>query len=148
MKESTLLRIARTSSVGKVSLQYGDELIKFNLTKEVKIDPETIEDELLNQPTYYAFLIMLQSKLIRKFKDQEVEVRKIYAKLFEGNKDEGMANDLAKETAIANEKYTSAQKLLNEYEQNMNDIIGCVKSFEMRKDLLQTLSANIRKERL
>lgn len=148
MKTSKLYQLANSSPITRVNLKYGDELIKFNLAAEVKINLDMVEQELINQPTYYSFLIMLQSKLIRKFKDHQLEVRALFARKYESAKEEGENNELSRELAYSSEEYIEAHKTLNKYEQDMNDIIGCVKAFEQRKDLLQTLSANIRKERV
>ena len=68
---------------------------------------------------------------------------------FKGTTDEQtgrpMANDLAKEKAIASPVYQNAVKLYQAVQHQSDIIEVCVKSFEQRQQLIQTLSANIRK---
>lgn len=152
MGKGSLIRYAEKSDLMNVSIIHGDETFKFNLYSELVVSEDRINSEIKEQPSAYAFLGMLHKKLIRKAKDKERIMKKIYAIMFikfKGDTDEQtgrpIANDLAKEKTIASPRY---QKSVKEYirVQHESDILEvCVLSFEQRSSLIQTLSANIRK---
>ena len=141
---SRINRYASKSKLMVVEVLWGDELIKFNLYKELRIDENNMDHELKEHASNYAFLSMLHKKLIIKAKWQERETKKIRAirhiKL-------RAIKDTVKEAEIALEKdkvYLKAYKKQLEVEDIKETIEVCVKAHEERKDLLQTLAANLR----
>lgn len=152
MFNSKLLKYSQESDLMNISITYGDELFDFNLYAEVVVNENKINDEIKNQPSSYSFLGMLHKKLLRKAKDAEKEKEKTYAIMFIKFKKEideqtgrPVANDLAKEKAIASSRYQKSVEDHIEAEHQTNILEVCVKSFEQRSALIQTLSANIRK---
>ena len=137
-----------------IKISYGDESFDFNLFKELIIDENKIDSEIKDQPSAYAFLSMLHKKLIRKLKDKEKEAEKKYWVLFLLHKSQldettgkPCSNDVAEGKARKNREYQEKLQAYYDAELDCNVIETCVKSFEQRYSLIQTLSANIRKTR-
>ena len=152
---SRLNKYARKSDLMKVQIRYGDEIFKFNLYQETRIEENSINKELQNQPSSYSFLIMLHKKLIGIKSIAEALKDRAYAKAFIGYKTKiddstgrATSKEVAKEKAQINKRYTEAEDEYLRANTNCNIIEACVRAFEQRKDILQTLSANQRKERV
>lgn len=152
MKRGSLIRYAEKSDLMNIMIVHGDETFKFNLNEEVIVNENRINSEIKEQPSAYAFLGMLHKKLIRKAKDKERTMKKIYAVMYIGFKGEideqtnrPTANDLAKEKAIASPRYQRSVKEYIRVQHESEVLEVCVLSFEQRSSLIQTLSANIRK---
>lgn len=152
MKRGSLIRYAEKSDLMNIMIVHGDETFRFNLNEEVIVNENRINSEIKEQPSAYAFLGMLHKKLIRKAKDKERTMKKIYAVMyikFKGEIDEQTnrptANELAKEKAIASPRYQRSVKEYIRVQHESEVLEVCVLSFEQRSSLIQTLSANIRK---
>ena len=137
-----------------ITISYGTETFDFNLFKELVIDENKIDSEIKEQPSAYAFLGMLHKKLIRVMKDKEKEAEKKYWALFllyksqtDSATGKPFSNDVAEAKATKNSEYQEKLQAYFDAELNCNIIETCVKSFEQRYSLIQTLSANIRKSR-
>jgi len=148
-----LEKYAQVSDLMNISIRYGNEKFHFNLFEETKIDENKINYEIKIQPSIYGFLGMLHKKLFRIAKDKKVEMEKIYAKLyvrFKKQIDPETQRLYPKETAqyraTKNSEYQNKIKEYHDAEEKANIIEICTKSFEQRSNLIQTLSANIRKE--
>ena len=149
-----LNKYALESALMDIKISYGEETFDFNLFKELVIDENKIDSEIKDQPSAYAFLCMLHKKLIRIMKDKEKEAEKKYWALFLTYKSEidpttnrPNSNDVAEAKATKNREYQDKLQVYYDAELNCNIIETCVKSFEQRYSLIQTLSANIRKTR-
>ena len=149
-----LNKYALESKLMDISISYGEEKFSFNLFRELVIDENKIDSEIKDQPSAYAFLAMLHKKLIRKLKDKEKEAEKKYWSLFlsyksETDRDTGRptSNDVAEGKARKHPEYNLKLQAYYDAELDCNIIETCVKSFEQRYSLIQTLSANIRKTR-
>lgn len=153
LNKKSLKKQITSSSLMQVKLKYNGESFRFNLVDELSISPDKINSELKDQPTYYSFLLLLQSKLIVYKEDCERELSKIYARKyikFSEKKNpltgRNYSDKLAKELAIDSEEYQSAYKKLLGAKNDLGIIQSCVRGFEQRSSLIQTLSANLRKE--
>jgi len=154
MKKGQLIKHAFQSELMNVKIAYGGEKISFNLYSETVVDENKINSEIQEQPSVYGFLSMLHKRLIRQAQDMKREMEKTYSEVYikykekiDDNTGRPTANELAKEKATASTRY---QKSIIAYHaaQHEADIIEvCVRTFEQRQSLIQTLSANIRKER-
>lgn len=147
-----LNKYAKKSALMDVSISYGEEEFHFNLFRELVVDEDKINKEIQEQSSAYAFLAMLHKKLIRVTKDKKAEMEKAYAKAYVTNKstidpdtNRLYPKETAKEMAIKDKKFQKTIEAYHQAEENSNILDACVKSFEQRKDLIQTLSANIRK---
>ena len=86
-------------------------------------------------------------------KDKELKAQMEYAKAFslykkKVNKETNRVynDDLAKQKAISSPRYIKAMKQFNIAEENAGVIHAALKAFEQRKDMLQAVNANMRKE--
>ena len=152
--KSKLLKYAQTSSLMDIEINTGNEVVKFNLHKEVKIDESFISRDLKTQPSYYGFLSMLHKGLLKLLMELKVREKKAYASAYlkhkrSINKDTNRPNsdDVAKQKAELDIRYLKSQKLVIAMNYNVSRVESCVRAFEQRASLLQTLSANRRKER-
>ena len=152
MRDNNIMKYAKGSKILNIDIKYGDETFSFNLNREVIVDENRINDEIKNQPSAYAFLGMLHKKLIRVAQDKKREMDKTYANLFIKYKDSTdtntgrpIANDLAKEKVIASRRYQISIEEHHKAQENAEILEVCVRTFEQRYSLIQTLSANIRK---
>jgi len=143
---------ASSSSIMDIKISYGSETFEFNLFKELVVDENKINQEIQDQPSAYAFLSMLHKKLFRISKDKKAQMEKSFARAYmkyksQTDSDTGRLypKESAKEMATKNPEYNMAIKSYLVAEENFGIIEACVKSFEQRASLIQTLSANIRK---
>lgn len=152
--KNKLITQARNSSLMDIRIVYGKEEITFNLFEEVVVDENKINQEIKNQPSVYAYLNMLYKKLIRVAKSREKEMEKRYANLFVKYKNtldpltnRPYNNDIAEERVKKNTIYQKLEREFLDAEHNASILEVCVKAFEQRYSLIQTLSANIRKSK-
>lgn len=147
-----LLKYSKNSRLMNISISFGDEDFHFNLYEELIVDEDKINKEIREQASGYAFLAMLHKKLIRVAKDKKAEMEKTYAKKYvqykstiDPDTNRLYPKETAKEMATKSKAYNEVILEYNQAEENAGILEACVRSFEQRKDLIQTLSANIRK---
>jgi hypothetical protein len=146
-------RYAESSTLMKIRVEHNGESFEFNLFEELQINESIISKEIKQQPNSYAFLSMLQVQLSYLRDKSKVNEEKIYDKLYtifkaRTNKQTGRPNpdDVAKALAGQNDKYIKARNKTLSLSKQLGTISNCVKAFEQRSSLLQTLSANKRRE--
>lgn len=149
----TLLKYARTSSVMLIQINYGDEKFRFNLNKEAKITEVNLQKDLMTQPRAYAFLTMLHKRLLKILASKKIDEKKAFAKAYLKHKEalskithRPNSDDVARAKAELDINYLKAQREVINTNADVNNIEACVRTFEQRSSLLQTLSANRRKE--
>lgn len=148
-----LKRQAEQSKLMDIKIKHSSiGLVKFNLFDELKINEAKINSEIQGQPSVYSYLGLLHKKLSRVVKDCQMEYDKLYAKEYLAAKNElnnstGRANDkeTAIQMAIASDTVMNIRKVLATAEEDRDTISVCLKSFEQRAHMIQTLSANVRK---
>ena len=152
LKRKKIPDYAASSKLMNILVTYGDEEFSFNLYEELVIDEDKINAEAQSQPSSYEFLNMLYKKLFRLYKQSEYKLEKKYKKLFlryKKDKDalsgKAMANDMVEAMVVVNPEYQEMLAEHLELESQLMAIEVCVKGFEQRVNLIQTLSANIRK---
>lgn len=144
-------RYANKSQLMDIRIKLGEELFKFNLFEELVVNENIINDELKAQPTISGFLGSLHTKLDRIKEDKEAEMDKVYHELFVKYKrqknDLGRPNsdDMTKSLAISHKKYQKAACEYRTAKENATLIKVSLQAFEQRSYLIQTLSANLRK---
>jgi uncharacterized membrane-anchored protein YhcB (DUF1043 family) len=147
---SDIERYSKTSSVMDVKLEYNGKVYKFNLYKELKIDGNSTTNQLLTHTTSYAFVAMLHKKLIIRYKEASKALASNKNRLIPLIKNKYNMSSLKEAEAHLyknNKVIKEKEKELLRLEEVKDLMEVVVRSFEYRKDLLQTLSANIRKER-
>lgn len=146
-----LIQYALKSNLMGVNISYGKEDFSFNLNAELAIDENIINREVKEQPSSYAFLNMLYKKLIRAFKEAEKKMERKYSQLFLKYKQEkedsgrSLNNDSVKAKINIDPVYNELWNEFIEAEHQAMVLEVCVKAFEQRVNLIQTLSANLRK---
>lgn len=144
---------AESSTLMRIKVEHQGEKFEFNLFEELQINESIIAKEIKNQPNSYAFLSMLHVELQYLLSKAKVSEEKIYDRLYvlykgKINKATGRPNpdDVAKALAGQHSKYIKARNKTISLSKQLGTIANCVKAFEQRSSLLQTLSANKRKE--
>lgn len=144
---------AEKSSLMRISVQHGEEKFEFNLFEELKINESIITKEIKNQPNSYAFLSLLQVELSYMKDKAKINEEKVYHTLYARFKAKINAqtkrpnsDDVAKAMTMKHSKYIKARNKTLSLSKQHGTISNCVKAFEQRSSLIQTLSANKRKE--
>jgi hypothetical protein len=154
---SRLSKYALKSKVGLVRLEFEGEKFLFNLAKEVRLTRLHIDKEIIEHPPIYGFLTTLHKKLILKCKEAEIELEKVSAERFlfyltsqKSRYYKDMASypnsTTAKELVKKDVDYLRIAQTYVKLNGDKDIIESCVKAFEQRAFLLQTLSANNRKQ--
>lgn len=136
-----------------IRITHEGEKFTFNLYKELRIRNESLMNkDLQQQPSYYGFLMVLHKKLLSSFEELKSDRKKTYGQLFfkaKGEKLNGrpLSDDLAKAWVEKHSKYILATRACITAKDQADTVYSCVRAFEQRKDLLQTLSSNIRREK-
>lgn len=131
-----------------ISVKYKGKLVTINITKELSIDENIINSQLKNIPSSYAFLCLLRDNLIKKRDTLEREKNIAYSKawLFYKESDNRLNNDTANHKAMVNPKYLSIEERYLKAVHKSNKLISICRAYESRERIIQTLSANIRKQ--
>ena len=131
-----------------ISVKYEGKLVTINITKELSIDENIINSQLKNIPSSYAFLCLLRDNLIKKRDTLEREKNIAYSKawLFYKESDNRLNNDTANHKAMVNPKYLSIEERYLKAVHKANKLISICRAYESRERIIQTLSANIRKQ--
>lgn len=131
-----------------ISVKYKGKLITINITKELSIDENIINFQLKNIPSSYVFLSLLRDNLIKKRDALEREKNIAYSKawLFYKESDNRLNNDTANHKALVNPKYLSVEERYLKAVHKANKLISICRAYESRERIIQTLSANIRKQ--
>ena len=131
-----------------ISVKYKGKIVTINITKELSIDENIINSQLKNIPSSYAFLYLLRDNLIKKRDTLEREKNIAYSKawLFYKESDNRLNNDTANHKAMVNPKYLSIEERYLKAVHKANKLISICRAYESRERIIQTLSANIRKQ--
>lgn len=131
-----------------ISVKYKGKIVTINITKELSIDENIINSQLKNIPSIYAFLCLLRDNLIKKRDALEREKNIAYSKawLFYKESDNRLNNDTANHKAMVNPKYLSIEERYLKAVHKANKLISICRAYESRERIIQTLSANIRKQ--
>lgn len=152
---SKLQKYASTSELMDIHITLSDgEKFKFNLFTELEISEDRITFEAKEQSSSYAFLATLKNRLAKAEDDRKLEREKAWASAYlrakqSTNPETGRAyaDEMAKATAETSKEYTEAYKRWSEAKYKAQTLESAVKAFEMRGSLIQTISANNRKEK-
>lgn len=131
-----------------ISVKYKGKIVTINIIKELSIDENIINSQLKNIPSSYAFLCLLRDNLIKKRDALEREKNIAYSKawLFYKESDNRLNNDTANHKAMVNPKYLSIEERYLKAVHKANKLISICRAYESRERIIQTLSANIRKQ--
>ena len=132
-----------------LEVKYQGKKVKIDITKELTINESVINSQLKECPSNYAFLCFLRDKAIKTRDKLEKEKDRKFSELwtyFKGS-DSKMTNDTATHRAISSKKYQDAEDAFLKASYEASKLISICKAYESRERILQTLSANLRKEK-
>ena len=132
----------------EITVSYRGKIYTINITQELAIDENILNQQLKNIPSNYAFLCLLRDNLIKKRDTLEREKNIAYSKawLFYKESDNRLNNDTANHKAMVNPKYLSIEERYLKAVHKANKFISICRAYESRERIIQTLSANIRKQ--
>lgn len=135
-----------------IKIIYNGEKIIFNLGKEARINEDDLEKELQGQPNKYGFLLLLHKKILTEFEKAKVAKKKKWAHLYLQAKESTttgrpMNDTMAEATADKHPGYIELCHRCIELKDQADSIFAAVRTFEQKKDLMQTLSSNLRAQR-
>ena len=142
----------RKSPINIISIKYGSERVSFNLATELRIDINSINDELKKQPSYYGFCLLLHKKLLTRFETAKMQRTKMWGRLYKlaksknGSNGRLMSDDASKAWVECHAKYIKVTETCIKAKDDADQIYSCLKAFEQRKDLLQSISSNARNQ--
>lgn len=140
MKKETSLNILEVKIKGK----------KFNidLTTELSISETRLNQAIVENPSVFVFLSQLKNEAIAKRdeleRQKDIIFSKVYIATIESNP--RATKELANHKANVSTKYQVANKEFLAEKERADKLISICRAFEMKAQLLQTLSSNLRKE--
>jgi hypothetical protein len=150
---SKIKKYITSSPLLNIKIKYKSEIFKFNLYDELIINEDKINTEIKEQPSYYGFIGLLLVKLQRQKDDIEAELNKVDAKLFIKYKtninlstNRENSKDLAEALVKDDRTYQDQLTRFNKVKESVGIIQQCLRAFDQRSHLLQSLSANRRRE--
>jgi len=142
----------------EVEITLDGEVFKFHLGNELKIVENKINNMVKTQPAGYGFISMLHKRMLAKLRELERRKKSTHSKLFLHHSSSRTTKfykannkypnkDLAAASAEQDKKYQRIIREITRIESNISILEVCVRSMELKSNLLQTLSSNVRKER-
>lgn len=143
----------KRSNLSTIIVKYGKEIHRFNIIDIVQITEHTIEREMKRQPGYYGFCLLLQKKLNTAYEELRQERKRMHGRLYlrakehlKSNSGRGYSDEAAKAYVLCHPKYVTLTKACIAAKDSADTMWAVIKAFEQRKDLMQTISSNKRKE--
>jgi len=126
---------------------YKGKKVTINITSELSIDENMINTQLKRSPSNYAFLCLIRDRYIFKRDKLNREKEKAFANSWIFFKESGnINNDQAEKKASIHPKYQSLCERFDKLNYKANVLISICRAYESRERIMQTLSANIRKQ--
>lgn len=141
-----------------IKVQHGDKVktYKIDLTNAMDLNENMVNHHIRKYPKYYSFLLMLYHRINKHFEEFEQDLKRlrsekhIYYKSKKGpyyiKEGKYPSEDIVKSYIELDESYISLSNKLLSIRHERDKIDRILKAYETRKDLLQSLSANIRRE--
>lgn len=134
----------------KLILTYQGKEVVINISEELAINENIINSQLKESPSSYAFLTLLRAQAIKERDKLEREKDVAYSEAYLFYKDSGasnMTNEKANHKANTAPKYESLYNKWLRACDKAEKLSSICRAYEGREKILQTLSANLRKER-
>lgn len=144
---SKLAKYASTSPIMDIRLKYKAELFKFNLNDEMRVDEGHVNQKIKTHIRGHAFLNVLAVKLKIQYSQAKKTLARHESSKLMDFKIKGRT--IAEAESLMYKKFPELQRQEDELlalEEFKDLVDACLRSFETRKDLLQSLSANVRRE--
>lgn len=147
-------KLIEKTSLMDINIRYGKDKIKFNLFEELQINERKINREIKEQPSYFGFLSLLLVKLEKVRDDKKATLENTHSRLYlkykkqiDPNTNRVYSKESAEALVSINKDFQKSVEDYNRSKENFGIIKTCVDSFSTRGYLIQTLSANVRKEK-
>lgn len=142
-----------TSPIYIISIRYNGELIRFNLEKELRLLIDSPNPNLKSQPSKYGFCLLVHKKLVTRWEELKAQRKRTYGRLFfkaKAKKINGrlMSDDLCKQWVEKHDDYFNITNKCIKAKDEADQLFSCIRAFEQRKDVLQTISSNTRSEKI
>jgi len=129
-----------------VAMKVGGQVIEYDLAKELACSEDTINEDLKNQPSFFAYYAVLTEKA-----QSELAEAKAALELLEATLDAQFRSEETKttETMIKNrirldKSYQEALEVFNTLKLNVGLLSAAKEAFYHRKDILISLASNMR----
>lgn len=134
--------------VKPLKVKFQGKTITIDLAKELSIDKNILQSQLLESPSSYYIFLSLKDKAIKERDDLERERDAAYSNawIFYKNSNERWTNDYVSHKANTNPKYQSLCERYLKASEKANKYISICKAYEARQDILRSLNANLRKQ--
>ncbi len=132
----------------EITVSYRGKIYTINITQELAIDENILNQQLKNIPSNYAFLCLLRDKSIKQRDKLERDKELAYAKawVYYKESDSRVSNELATNKALTNNSYREIEARYLKALDKANRLISICKAYESRERILQTISANTRRQ--
>ena len=136
--------------IGKLEIVIGDQTHSLDPDEELKMAEETINDDLKNQPSLYAFYAVMQEAAESELAECKLAVETIEAALDDRLRSEALAaSSKLTETQLANkirlnDDFLNATVAYNKAKRQAGMLRAIKEAFVHRKDMLVTLASNMR----
>ena len=136
------------TSIKPLVVKFQGKKITIDLEKELAINKNTLQSQLLDSPSSYYIFLALKDKAIKERDDLEREKDAAYSNawVFYKNSNERWSNDYVSHKANTNPKYQSLYDRYLKASEKANKYISICKAYEARQDILRSLNANMRKQ--
>lgn len=134
-------------SLNKLKVKFQGKDLEIDLNKELSINEDIINSQLMDSPTSYYVLSSLKDKYIKERNALAREKEVAYSELWIYFKDsnEKWNNDYVNNKVLSSKKYCSICERYMKAEAKANQFISLCKAYETRTDILRTINANLRR---
>lgn len=134
-------------SLNKLKVKFQGKDLEIDLNKELSINEDIINSQLIDSPTSYYVLSSLKDKYIKERNALAREKEVAYSELWIYFKDsnEKWNNDYVNNKVLSSKKYCSICERYMKAEAKANQFISLCKAYETRTDILRTINANLRR---
>lgn len=133
--------------INGLKVKFQGKILEIDLNKELSINEDIINSQLMDSPTSYYVLSSLKDKYIKERNALAREKEVAYSELWIYFKDsnEKWNNDYVNNKVLSSKKYCSICKRYMKAEAKANQFISLCKAYETRTDILRTINANLRR---
>ncbi|MDY0200590.1 MAG: hypothetical protein RBR40_06345 [Tenuifilaceae bacterium] len=134
--------------INKISISVGDETFVINVGVLLHIDENNIENEAESTLANFGYFSTLKAKLGRVVSDIQLQVTSLYSELFldlKRDEESRISDRYAESYANNDEDYQELVASLNKAKEHLNIITGIAEALKLKINVIQTISANLRK---
>lgn len=134
--------------INKISISVGDETFVINVGVLLHIDENNIENEAESTLANFGYFSTLKAKLGRVVSDIQLQATSLYSELFldlKRDEESRISDRYAESYANNDEDYQELIASLNKAKEHLNIITGIAEALKLKINVIQTISANLRK---